>query len=441
MSRGVSGRSVFNAGLASSLAALTAACSQTADRPQRSIYGDGSRAAINRPIFGEDEYGVSSSPRVAAGSRPVRKGGGTFKLGSPYKVAGRWYVPREEPGYDRVGVASWYGDDFHGRATANGEVFDRTSLTAAHPTLPLPSYAYVTNLANGRTIMVRINDRGPYVKDRMIDLSHAAARALGYEDQGRARVRVQYAGRAPLNGDDRRERQYLASQQWYRGGGGPIVASAAPRGAPVDVPQEFPAGTAGRWSPTAYRAELAGKPLLPVDRAPPQAPQTQAPQAYRTASAEPFVASRADRRDLPPPSGAGLNWVASPQAPPRRLAVRDDYASVGRSAYRDPDQPYDHVGTSGGRLETSSTAASGAPVGQGGRRAFVQLGTFRDRANAERLRSQFGDLGPVEVSSIEGRDGGELFKVRIGPMAMGQAAAAVSQVSARGVAGSTIVTE
>jgi rare lipoprotein A len=161
--------------------------------------------------------GVSASTRVVADGRPIPKGGGRYKVGAPYKVSGRWYVPQEDMNYDRTGVASWYGADFHGRLTANGEVFDMGALTAAHPTLPMPSYAYVTNLETGRTILVRINDRGPYANDRVIDLSRQAARFLGSEAQGLARVRVRYAGRAPLDGDDRQERMYLASQPWYGG--------------------------------------------------------------------------------------------------------------------------------------------------------------------------------------------------------------------------------
>jgi hypothetical protein len=128
-------------------------------------------------MFPESKWGVSASRRVVDHSGEVPKGGGVYKVGAPYKVGGRWYQPREQPDYDRVGTASWYGSDFHGRHTANGEVYDMHALTAAHPTLPMPSYAYVTNLSNNRTILVRINDRGPYVGDRMIDLSRASADA------------------------------------------------------------------------------------------------------------------------------------------------------------------------------------------------------------------------------------------------------------------------
>lgn len=152
----------------------------------------------------DPRYGVSSSPRVVEFGEPVPKGGGTYRVGKPYLVAGREYVPTEDPRYRAEGLASWYGDDFHGRLTANGEVFDMTSLTAAHPTLPMPSYVRVTNLANGKSLVVRVNDRGPYHGNRVIDVSHNAARLLGFKDNGIARVRVEYVGRAPLEGSDDR---------------------------------------------------------------------------------------------------------------------------------------------------------------------------------------------------------------------------------------------
>lgn len=152
----------------------------------------------------DPRYGVSSSPRVVDFGEPVPKGGGTYRVGKPYVVGGREYVPSEDTHYRAEGLASWYGDDFHGRLTANGEVFDMTSLTAAHPTLPMPSYVRVTNLANGKSLVVRVNDRGPYHGNRVIDVSHTAARLLGFRQNGVARVRVEYVGRAPLEGSDDR---------------------------------------------------------------------------------------------------------------------------------------------------------------------------------------------------------------------------------------------
>jgi rare lipoprotein A len=117
--------------------------------------------------------------------------GGYYKVGKPYKIKGSWYYPQQNYTYDETGLASWYGQDFHDKLTANGEIFNKNELTAAHKTLPMPSLARVTNLENGRSIVVRINDRGPYVGSRIIDLSQRAAQLLGFEGQGVAKVRVQ----------------------------------------------------------------------------------------------------------------------------------------------------------------------------------------------------------------------------------------------------------
>src|SRR5437762_6843923 len=157
----------------------------------------------------DPKYGVSSSPRVVALGDPVPKGGGTYRIGKPYVVGGKTYVPEEDVNYRAEGMASWYGDDFHGRLTANGEVFDMGALTAAHPTLPMPSYARVTNLRNGKSLVVRVNDRGPYHGSRLIDVSNKAAELLEFKGNGVARVRVEYVGRAPLEGSD--DRQLMAT--------------------------------------------------------------------------------------------------------------------------------------------------------------------------------------------------------------------------------------
>jgi rare lipoprotein A len=142
------------------------------------------------------------SPRVVEEGEPVPKGGGAYRVGKPYNVNGRTYVPAENPSYRIEGIASWYGRDFHGRLTANGEVYDMHSISAAHTTLPMPSYVRVTNLDNGRSIIVRINDRGPYHRNRVIDLSIGTAKALDFYSRGLARVRVEYVGPAPLEGSD-----------------------------------------------------------------------------------------------------------------------------------------------------------------------------------------------------------------------------------------------
>ena len=141
------------------------------------------------------------NPQVYKLGDKVPEGGGVRKTGSRYKIKGRWYKPQETAYASQVGVASWYGEYFHGRKTANGEWYDMERLSAAHPTMPIPSYVRVTNLENRRSIVVRVNDRGPYASERIIDMSHAAAEELGFVRQGTVRVKVKYIGDAPLEGD------------------------------------------------------------------------------------------------------------------------------------------------------------------------------------------------------------------------------------------------
>lgn len=167
------------------------------------LTGCGSLSQLGSTV--DPRYGVSASPRVVADGQPIPKGGGVYRVGKPYKVAGKTYVPAENPDYSAEGLASWYGAGFHGRLTANGEVFDTNSISAAHPTLPMPCYVRVTNLRNNRSIIVRVNDRGPYHANRLIDVSNATADLLGFKNSGVARVRVDYVGRAPLDGSDDRK--------------------------------------------------------------------------------------------------------------------------------------------------------------------------------------------------------------------------------------------
>ncbi len=204
--------------------------------------------------------------RVIPLGQPVPKGGGRYVTGSAYRVDGVWYQPREDPTYDQVGTASWYGELFHGRRTANGEIYDMDRLSAASPTLPMPVYARVTNLENRRSIIVRVNDRGPYRSDRIIDLSRRSAEVLGFRGKGTAPVRVQYLARAPLNGDDSYERRYLASQGWAQfasqgratvpGVVGSIAASTRPQ-----PPRQLPVVASG-GTPVPRQAAPGGVPQL-----------------------------------------------------------------------------------------------------------------------------------------------------------------------------------
>jgi rare lipoprotein A len=207
-------------------------------------------------------FGDKYSPRVVADGEPVPKGGGVYRVGQPYNINGQTYFPGDNPSYRAEGIASWYGPDFHGRLTANGEVFDMHGISAAHPTMPLPSYARVTNLANARSIIVRVNDRGPYARNRIIDVSIGAATALGFYGNGLARVRVEYVGRAPLEGSDDRVllatlREGLPAQvpaQLMVASAGPFVPSFADEGGETPIPPERP------FALGATSGRLAGKP-------------------------------------------------------------------------------------------------------------------------------------------------------------------------------------
>lgn len=191
------------------------------DRPVSPSIGPENASVASVAAVAEPKYGflgqIAGPARLPRKSRSLnrslRKGGGYRKLGRPYLIKGVRYVPRHDPHYEETGRASWYGDEFHGKKTANGEVYDMHALTAAHRTLPLPSFASVTNLENGRKVMVRVNDRGPFKKGRIIDVSSRVAKELGFREQGTAKVQVKYLGPAPLDGGDQREQTFLAEQK------------------------------------------------------------------------------------------------------------------------------------------------------------------------------------------------------------------------------------
>ena len=158
-------------------------------------------ACTSNAKFSSKIYGPAS-PQVVKYGEPVPKGGGRQVVGKPYVVAGKKYYPKHDPNYSAVGRSSWYGRSFHGRLTANGEIFDMDGLTAAHPTMPLPSYARVTNLTNGASLVLRVNDRGPFYGNRIVDVSDRAATVLDFKHRGIAKVKVEYVGPANLAGDD-----------------------------------------------------------------------------------------------------------------------------------------------------------------------------------------------------------------------------------------------
>lgn len=208
----------------------------------------------------DPRYGVAASPRVVAEGQPVPKGGGRFQTGKPYVVGGRTYVPQTAPiGYKAEGIASWYGSQFHGRLTANGEVFDSASLSAAHPTLPLPSYVRVTNATNGRSIVVRVNDRGPFHRGRLMDVSKKTAEMLGFRGTGMARIQVEYVGPASLEGSD--DRKLLAT---YRENGRDAPIPREQLLASLRGPASPAAAPAPQQQPTAIRSAIAANEQQPT---------------------------------------------------------------------------------------------------------------------------------------------------------------------------------
>lgn len=281
----------------------------------------------------DPKYGVAPSPRVVEDGQPVPKGGGREMVGKPYTIAGKTYVPRHNPNYVGEGLASWYGSAFHGRRTANGEVFDRMSIAAAHPTMPLPSYARVTNLRNKRSMIVRVNDRGPFHPGRLIDLSEQAAEALDFKRSGVARVKVEYMGRASTRGSD--DRKLIAT---LRTDGAPAgfpgaqttqFAGLSPAAAPATQTSRAPS-TALALAPVAA-STVAVPALSPLD--PPQA----APAAAN-GSAVAFAELPIDLATIP------HAHVPTPVAVPAALTPRSQVAGL---FYAPPATPVERFSAQG----------------------------------------------------------------------------------------------
>lgn len=334
--------------------------------------------AANIVACGNGGGGPRLGERLVPIGQPAPKGGGVYRVGEPYQLNGVWYQPAEDSRYDRVGTASWYGELFHGRRTANGEIYDMERLSAASPTLPMPVYARVTNLANGRSIVVRVNDRGPYRSNRIMDLSRRSAELLGYRQQGTARVRVQYLGRAPLNGDDSFERRHLASQPWAQ------FAMRGQRAPALEEPATV-ASFAGGPAPLRREAERSRRTIVPL-----------------VAEDEEWAVAEAEPR---------LKWQARP-----RGVARPDPAT-------------------GDPVRRAAASSGPAPTG-----LVILAGSFKNKDNADRALTLLSGIAQVEVAPIA--IGGEtFFRVRLGPFAdRGEAGAALARVTEAGYAGARIVT-
>jgi rare lipoprotein A len=287
----------------------------------------------------DPKYGVEASRRVVDPGEPVPKGGGTYRVGKPYQVAGRTYVPEENANYEAEGMASWYGDDFHGRLTANGEVFDMNSISAAHPTLPIPSYARVTNLRNGKSLIVRVNDRGPFHENRVIDVSVRAAKMLDFHRFGVTRVKVEYAGRAALEGSD--DAKLAATLSTGTPASFPTTRVASAKPSRQYQPEYFDPKPAVRTPAQPPVAE----PVRTVRATPVSAPQTT---GRATAAPSYSVASERSQPVVPPPPrvassdgpasfetrfGPGSATAPPSAAPSAAFAPRFDGIMTGRGLY------------------------------------------------------------------------------------------------------------
>jgi rare lipoprotein A len=328
------------------------------------------------------------SPHVASahgGGGPTQ---GYYKVGAPYQIDGTTYTPAVDYDYDETGIASWYGPNFTGKITANGELYDMNEVTAAHRTLPMPSLVRVTNLDNGRTIVVRINDRGPYARGRILDMSRRGAQLLGYEKTGTAKVRVQIMARE--------------SQ---------ILAAAAKQGQlSVDLAgldNENPALPPG--TPTYTRPGAAtATPLAPPRRyqpPPQQVAEAEAETEAQTGAPAPIAIPIVNEKKL-----------IQQDLPPQQQTVKG--SDVGGRFLPAPVATYQKV------KPTS---------------IYVQAGSFGVQENAERLRAKLASVGRTDIFSAI-VDGRTFYRVRVGPVGtVDEADALLTRVVGAGANGAKIV--
>lgn len=393
----------------------------------------------------ETTFVVNSAKQIERAASSSQSSG-DYKVGKPYTAAGRRFVPREDFSYSETGNASWYGDKFHGKSTANGETFDMNALTAAHPTLPMPSMVRVTNLENGRQIDLRINDRGPFVSGRIIDVSKQAARSLGFLNKGTAMVRVDI-----LEAESRRLKALATGQ-----GGSSHTASGS--GSTSTRPTAHPVTPASRSTPAPStpprtRTLPAGddvpvsRPIPPRDSryqppaetnpvsasTPRTAPRTAAP---RTAEVWPALPPEREPhqggRIQPAPAAVASASLASSPRPTQQASL-----PTGQG----PGEGFRHIADShpspGGPYGAFGDSGVYSPQGP----LFVQAGSFTDAANAWQVHQRLESLGQSEVVAVD-ISGTRFHRVRLGPLPdPGSAAMLLDQVQAAGYPEARVLTE
>ncbi|WP_349366981.1 MAG: septal ring lytic transglycosylase RlpA family protein [Nitratireductor rhodophyticola] len=364
-------------------AALLSACNSTTPKVAVS-------KSKSKEYFAESEYGVKASPRVAAKTSNLRRGGGRYQVGKPYQIKGKWYRPKEDPDYEKIGAASWYGDAFHGRLTANGEIYDMTHLTAAHPTMPLPSYARVTNMDNGNSVLVRVNDRGPFAHNRIIDLSKRAAQLLDYQSAGVAEVKVEYVGPAPLEG---RDDEYLLAS--YRpGGAAPDPSDGLPTGVMVAMNGPTPTATLpGVRAADAFASQPGLTPPQPV----------AASATFELPASGPIIP---DRPRTLPLEGVPQDVAALSYADQRISAAAGAFDSVLQGADpRSQDVARWWRRQNGGALP--------GPVAEPD--TFVSVGTWTVKAEAETRARELAAYGKTRIETVSDEAGVVHYALSVTP--------------------------
>lgn len=295
---------------------------------------------------------------------------GEYKIGKPYKINGTWYYPKEDFGLVETGIASWYGPGFHGKKTANGEIFDTNQLTAAHRTLQLPALVRVTNLENGRAVVVRINDRGPFARGRIIDVSRRAAELLGFKNQGTARVRVEVLREESIQ-----------------------LAEAAKRGQDTSTTQ-----LASLSSPSGNSRVTASSP--PPDIPPPSiTARAHTQNASVTMQNNPQMASV----HVDPVEAVKLEGSVAP-------STSGGGVTYNSTAQLDAPPVHTQVATASYMPEPVVTQYEVTPT-----QIFVQAGAFTVEGNAERLKSSLSSIAPVQIQPAV-VNGTQFFRVRLGPL-------------------------
>lgn len=350
----------------------------------------------SKEYFSEKEYGVKASPRVVQEGQPVPKGGGRYMVGDPYEVRGKTYVPKEDANYNKNGLASWYGSAFHGRVTANGEVYDSAHLSAASPTFPLPSYARVTNLDTGTSVVVRVNDRGPYHPGRIIDLSGKAAELLDVKRTGTANVNVKYIGRARMDGNDM---PYLMASYVRKGDRLPSVAPEGQIASGVMVASNQPFGDqlqsygSGLPSPVAYsgrtpsgsnHASSAARTLRTFDE-PSQLPHA-APRPGDRSSASAAAARQPQRVAAPVAAAPTYVAEAEPARQNTRQQIRQPLQAPALAEARPAARPQ------------FAQAEMPRPTARGAERVNERMGEQRTVRTAEARPSAQPQRAPAHVS-------------------------------------------